>query len=389
MNTFSNLLKQHLARIGASSYWLAERIGVSAQTVDNWRNGKNKPHKQDKVRACAHYLRLDEDETNAFLRAAGFGEGFVELHERIYADYLQGLLGKLKHMPVPVLLLTSQAGWGEPPCRKALLARAELSYGAANVLQIQPPYSMCEDPGVYFSHLGRACSFADVEDGADFEEALLARLEHAMEPLFLLVSRFEQGGRHEELAGILRNLCEVDDQRRLHIILAGAEKLLELKYAQGSMSLLNLAQVEPWPELGRAEAAAWHQARFPDTPVEAAMLDEFLALSGGHPQLLSLCFALHCDGVSPAEYPARLGQADAVWQAFVPFLEDTAERRRLCGLLENEKVAEMEPFIRDPLVRRLYWRNLIYAADRRVLRWRCEAIREAGRKIIGCTGSGS
>ncbi len=384
MNSFANLLKQHINRIGASSYWLAKRIGVSSQTIDNWRNGKSMPHKKDGVVQCAHYLRLDEQETNVFLKAAGFGEAFLELHEQIYTDYLKDLFKRLKNLHQPVMLLLTQAGWGEPPCRKALLTKAEQIYGANNVLHLQSPYSLEEDTNSYFKHLGMQCGFNNVEDAADFEYELKFRLEES--PIFLMVSRLEQGEteQREKLAGILRNICETYDDRRLYVILAGGEKLASLKYQQGSMSLLNIAKEEYWHELTLKEAAILYQYENPETTINDNVLKQFLDISGGHPQLLKQCFSMHREQptLSLTDYQNVLAKADILYQAFVPFLQNSTQQQRLRMLLSQNEVSQKEPFILDTLIRYLYWRNLLSSSSNQMLCWRSEAIRLAGLQIL-------
>lgn len=384
MNSFAHLLKQYINRIGASSYWLAKRIGVSSQTIDNWRNSKSMPHKKDGVVQCAHYLRLDEQETNIFLKAAGFGEAFLELHEQIYTDYLKDLFKCLRNLHQPVMLLLTQAGWGEPPCRKALLAKAEQIYGANNVLHLQPPYSLEEDTNHYFKHLGMQCGFNNVEDAADFEYELKSRLEKS--PIFLMVSRLEQGEteQREKLAGILRNISEMYDERRLHVILAGGEKLASLKYQQGSMSLLNIAKEEYWHELTLQETTILYQYENPETTINDDILQMLLNISGGHPQLLKQCFFLYREQptLPLTDYSNVLAKADILYQAFVPFLQDSTKQQRLRMLLSQHEVSQKEPFILDSLIRYLYWRNLLSSSSDRMLRWRSESIRLAGLKIL-------
>ncbi len=384
MNSFANLLKQHINRIGASSYWLGNRIGVSSQTINNWRNSKSMPHKKDGVVQCAHYLRLDEQETNAFLKAAGFGEAFLELHEQIYSDYLKDLFKRLKNLHQPVMLLLTQAGWGEPPCRKALLAKAEHIYGANNVLHLQPPYSLEEDTNSYFKHLGMQCGFDNVEDAADFEYELKSRLEES--PIFLMVSRLEQGEteQREKLAGILRNICEIYDDRRLHVILAGGEKLASLKYEQGSMSLLNIAKEEHWHELTLKDASILFQYENPETTINDNILKQLLDISGGHPQLLKQCFSLYRKQptLPLTDYPNFLAKADILYQSFVPFLQDSTQQQRLHSLLAENEVALAEPFILDNLIRKLYWQNLLASSSNKTLQWRSESIKIAGLQIL-------
>ncbi len=79
-------------------------------------------------------------------------------------------------------------------------------------------------------------------------------------------SRFEQGAPipRRQLAQLLRSKVEDNENysRRLHIMLCGGETLEYLKYKDGELSLLNLAEAERWPELVCDEVYALCHERF-------------------------------------------------------------------------------------------------------------------------------
>src|SRR5690606_41690118 len=75
---FARLLTLYMRRIRASAAGVAAEIGISRESVNNWRNGISLPssRNRDRLLACAHYLRLTEAETNRLLSAAGFASEF-------------------------------------------------------------------------------------------------------------------------------------------------------------------------------------------------------------------------------------------------------------------------------------------------------------------------
>ena len=85
-----------------------------------------------------------------------------------------------------------------------------------------------------------------------------------------------------------------------------------------------------------------------------------------------------------SEYDSRPGPLrDAVVEAMRHWREATA-RALIVEWLERPRLAPARPYLFDPLLRRLYWANLLATrrdADGAWLEWRCQAIREAARMI--------
>jgi hypothetical protein len=55
------------------------------------------------------------------------------------------------------------------------------------------------------------------------------------------------------------------------------------------------------------------------------------------------------------------------------------------GWLAHPVVAPARPYLADPVLRQLYWNNLLAARTHpqgRYLEWRCEAIRRAVKQVI-------
>ncbi len=395
VSDFPDLLAQHMRRIRASAAGVASEIGISREAVNNWRQGQSLPNRKhrDKVLACANYLRLTEVETNQLLASAGFEAEFPVEATRTPAATttsrpatpaaVSALFDRLQQLrPYPVALLLTQAHWGQPPERAAMLAEAEARYGSSRVLHLQPPFSAEPAADTYFAALAHQCGFTGVDTDHAFE-AELARLLRHPGPLFCLVSRFEQGApaQRDLLAGILRSLSEMFSGQ-LHVLICGGAALADLKYQGGDLSLLNIAASESWPELTVADV---QRMALPQA-VDPATADRALRLSGGHPLLASAGLTLLHESPSESDdaLVEQLASHPPLWQAFLPLLETPAHRTPIREWLAKPRLAPARPYLLDPLLRSLYWHNLLVArrhADGLWLEWRCAAIREAGLLI--------
>jgi len=401
-DSFSELLSLYMRRIRASASGVATEIGLSREAVNNWRNGLSAPNprSRDKVVACTRYLRLTETETNRLLGAAGFApefplqaesagaQPFAAFQDRLFAQLAQA-------MPYPISLLLSPAHWGQPPFRQELLQRARTQYGDGAVLHIQPPYSVSTVPAEYFAAIGRQCGLGDVASDYEFESALERRLL-AGERLFCLVSRFEQGtpALRETLAGILRSLSEMHSGR-LHLLLCGGEALADLKYRSGDLSLLNIAQVNHWPDPSLDDLTQLARHRWPEQPWPQPVLAALQDVSGGHPALFEEGLQWLVDQTAgqgldetQARSPAlrtHLAGSPRLWQTFLPLAQSPATRQRLAQLLQADELGRARPYLQDDELRRLFWGNLLQArgtGDAARLHWRSPTIRDAGLMVL-------
>ncbi|MEG2803170.1 hypothetical protein [Stenotrophomonas sp.] len=393
---FAALLSRYMRRIRASAGGVAAEIGISREAVNNWRSGDSLPSRRHRARvlACANYLRLTETESNALLCSAGFEPEYpaeavapaaLDARPASVPATVLHLFDRLQQLrPYPVMLLLTQAHWGQPPEREAILAEAAHRYGSERVLHLQPPFRSGEGDEGYFALLAAQCGLEGVVSDAGFEAALARRLQ-GPGALFCLVSRFEQGaaGPRDVLAGILRSLSEMYSGK-LHLLICGGAALADLKYQGGDLSLLNIAASEQWPELSVDDL----QHAAPDVP--ALLLARALHLSGGHPLLAQAALRLLA---TPAGERAlddeamidTLATHPRLWEAVVPLLRDPAARASIQAWLDVTRLAPARPYLVDPLLRPLYWHNLLAARrhdDGAWLEWRCEAIRRAVRQAI-------
>ena len=392
---FADLLSRHMRRIRASAGGVASEIGISREAVNNWRAGTSRPSRRhrDRVLACANYLRLTEIECNALLQSAGFEPEFpVELAATAAGEgqaappvlvppTVTRLFDRLQALrPYPVSLLLTQAHWGQPPERAAILAEAATRYGSARVLHLQPPFRAGEGDQDYFALLAAQCGLEGVSSDASFE-MVLARLLQQPGPLFCLVSRFEQGAAEprDVLAGILRSLSEMYSGK-LHLLICGGAALADLKYQGGDLSLLNIAATESWPEFGVDDL------RRGTVDTAEATLVRALHLSGGHPLLAQAALVLLADAsLDDDAVTETLSTHPRLWEALVPLLRDPATRSTVEGWLGQSTLGPARPYLADPLLRQLYWSNLLAARPQpngAFLEWRCEAIRRAVHQVI-------
>ena len=262
------------------------------------------------------------------------------------------------------------------------------------MLHIQPPYSVSTAADEYFAAIGRQCGLGEVTSDYEFEAALEQRLL-AGERLFCLVSRFEQGtpALRETLAGILRSLSEMHSGR-LHLLLCGGEALADLKYRSGDLSLLNIAQVNHWPEPTLDDLVVLARHRWPEQPWAVPVLAGLQDLSGAHPALFEEGLqwlvdhgtaALQGDVVAAGELRSHLLGSARLWQTFLPLAQAPASRQRLAQLLQAPDLGRARPYLQDDDLRRLFWGNLVQvrgAGDAARLHWRCPIVREAGLMVL-------
>jgi len=366
--------------------------------VNNWRNGASAPNprSRDRVVACTRYLRLTESEANRLLSAAGFAPEFPLQAESVgaqpFAAFQDRLFTQLAQaVPYPISLLLSPAHWGQPPFRQELLQRARTQYGEASVLHIQPPYSVSTAQADYFAAIGRQCGLGEVASDYEFESALESRLL-AGERLFCLVSRFEQGtpALRETLAGILRSLSEMHSGR-LHLLLCGGEALADLKYRSGDLSLLNIAQVNHWPDPSLDDLLQLAHHRWTEHHWTEPVVSELQALSGGHPALFEEGLQWLVDQglgdghASSSALRTHLASSPRLWQTFLPLTQAPATRARLQQLLRADDLGRARPYLQDDELRSLFWGNLIHVrgtGDAARLHWRCATIRDAGLMVL-------
>ncbi len=282
---------------------------------------------------------------------------------------------------IPALILLAQEYRITPPVFGTIENRLKERFGAENVYHLTPLSTSSATPKAYFSLLGKQCGLTQtIHDAAEFESALWERLQNN-KPLCFLISRLTKGNddRAHEFASVLRGLLETT---QLNLLLCGGQKLAELKFADGSSSLLNCAGVEEWPELTANDVQKLQH--FATQPMSVEEANTLLTISGGHPMLLYRCLEYRAENIAIPDYIQRLQQEAVLITAFARFKKNAAHSHQLCTWLTQSDVGPIQPYLFDDLLREIYWSNLLVKRQNR-LTWRCEAVCKVGQEILVCS----
>ncbi len=312
--------------------------------------------------------------------------GPVQKEKDFALEVLESLDKKLA-----VVLLARWEQWQES-VRTLLEERAKEFFGAPFTRVLVAPFSTNGDPAAtLFKHLAAQCDFPGaVEDEKTFLEAFEASLPEYGK--LLLVIRGIEGSEPREqklLAALLRSINENGKFRhKVRILVSGSEKLADLAYG-GELSYLNHTDICEWPEPGpeeiRRAARGICRARGLEVALDDCAVERLMEVSGGHPAVLEPALRLYVrgPGFSDQQLAEQLAASPRGWQLFMPLLKLPGGGKKLWRLLEAPDVGANQDRARDPMIKALYWRNLLKpGAGNRRLYWRCEALRLAGRMIL-------
>jgi len=172
----------------------------------------------------------------------------------------------------------------------------------------------------------------------------------------------------------------------------GAELLYELAFT-GTLSYLNQAQIIEWPEMTTADVLRLAGCSQPDPrdtgksmpPIDETTAKKFLEFSGGHPGILDTCFELYSQnpGFTRADLIEKLALSSFLWQLLVPLCQDREKKEKIGSWLKSNEIGLYQPYLEDPLLKELYWKNLLQKDKRgKRLMWRSEALRLAVLRIM-------
>ncbi|WP_295389929.1 hypothetical protein, partial [uncultured Thiodictyon sp.] len=107
--------------------------------------------------------------------------------------------------------------------------------------------------------------------------------------------------------------------------------------------------------------------------------------SGGHPRLILDALRLRAKGRPLPECIRRLEHSSQIEAQFSAIAQDPDQRRDLKDWLARSDLGAFRTWIGNPLLRRLYWLNLLRAegpAGQERLVWRSPAVVRAGLRVL-------
>jgi len=281
---------------------------------------------------------------------------------------------------MPVMLL-AQMDSNTQHYAHAIKQSAQQRYGANNVLHIFPPASSRANSAACFGRMAKQCGFDEhIAESWEWADALRDKLTQGQQTL-LLITGFDNGpdNARAELAGELRGLLE-EHPFELKLVLIGGNRLAEMKYKDGKMSLLNTLTETRLPEVGVQDMREIYLQRYPQLQIDDDELHTMLDFTGRHPRLLEAC--LQAKQSQQNDWQTKLKNGHLPSQLFTRFRGD-ADHIPLCNLLNKQQLGRYDVWPQDNLLRRLYWANLISHCNGQFV-WRGEFIRETGKEMLAC-----
>jgi hypothetical protein len=264
---------------------------------------------------------------------------------------------------------------------QALRDKARALHGDGRLLHITPPYSEQVNLDAYFRELGRQCEFAeDTGDPTLFTAAFDRRLDAGARWL-MLVSGFENANAacRRELAGTLRALTDMHTQN-LRIALFGGLRLLEQKYAGGTLSFLSHAELAEWPAPDAADVLAWQRAEFPGLSLDLAGAQQLLDITGGHAGQVRGCLERWDAAGGDPDWAGWCYLCPEIWESWYHLADEKGPA--LPDGLARDHFGPTLPWPPDRLARWLYWADLLKPKQGRLV-WRSEIVRQVGREVLG------
>jgi len=282
----------------------------------------------------------------------------------------------LLRSPNPVAIL-AQRHYPLGRIAAVLAERLGAEYGLARVVQIAPLNDPGTDGASYFGHLAAQAGLDEPIVGAGAWRRAL-ELKHREGIWALVVRDFDQGpdGPRRALASELRALA---GGGRARIAVLGGVHLAEQIYATPDLSLLRGASPVMLDDPTALDLVHWQRELFPALAPCPAELDAIGECSGGHPRLIQ--HALVALGLGQ-DWRAALADTRPYEPLLTPYFP---HRESICGLLRQGIPGLAQGWDPDPLVRGLYWDNLLARRGGRYA-WRSAGIEDAARLLLGCGG---
>ena len=281
---------------------------------------------------------------------------------------------------IPLMIL-AQADTNTQHYIQALKQSLKKDYSSATFLHLFPPASVRVDNAAYFGRLAKQCGLSEpVSESWEWANALHERLEQGGE-FVLLITGFENGAEDTrgELAAELRGLLS-SYPNTLKLIVMGSEQLAAAKYKLGKHSFFNDLDEMRLPDLIEQDLNELYLNRYPDLSIGSKTLHELLSFTGKHPRLIEC--ALQYLKRGDKDWQNSIKNSALPSQLFTRF-RSKSEAQPLGDLLKHQTLGRYDAWPQDPLVRRLYWQNLITNRDGQFV-WRCAFVQETGQELLKC-----
>ena len=187
--------------------------------------------------------------------------------------------------------------------------------------------SFIDDEHRYVCSIAKDCGIeCELTKLQDWKQAMRERLLASKEPLLLFITDIENGNEalDRNFSSLLRNFKT--EFSHFHALLIGRKALAKLVHAQGDLSPLNLAT----------------QIFFPDRD-------------------------------------QKLGEERIVQQ----FERINKHQKRLCKLLQQDKLGRFVVWSNNKLKNQLFWKNLLVKKGK-YFEWRGDLTKELGREVLEC-----
>ena len=171
----------------------------------------------------------------------------------------------------------------------------------------------------------------------------------------------------------------------LFLILCGGKKLQSFAYSNGNYSHLSTAKQIYWPEKTIENIHLEQQQNYPNQSLDDKIASYILKLSGGHPDLITLCFQCLQNKIdfSEKDLEVFLNKKNNLSHTFSDLFKNLSDKdhQRLIHWLEHLAIKPFRSLSMSPLLNNLYWKNLLINQEG-TLQWRCEIIRSAAKEAL-------
>lgn len=279
------------------------------------------------------------------------------------------------------LMILAQADTNTQHYSYALEQALPSNFPQSSFIKLFPPASTSADTSAYFGRLAKQCGLDEaISNSWEWADALAETLQQGSE-VILFITGFENGSEEArgELAGELRGLLS-NHPFSLKLIVMGGERLAAAKYELGKHSFFNDLEEIRLPDVSLADVKEIYLQRYTNIEINDELLGEVLSFTGKHPRLLEAC--LHQLNRGQTDWKMAVSNSSLPSQLFTKFRNDQ-DSVRLLELLKRDTLGPQNAWLQDPLMRKLYWQNLLTTRDGEYT-WRCEFIQKTGQEILQC-----